>query len=237
VCAVDSVGRVIAFAEAAGSRVHITHESCRDTLPLIRAGKARGVAVTAETCPHYLLLTAEDMQRRGPVLRVNPPIREVGHAEALWAGLVDGTLDMLATDHAPHAAAEKTAGSIWECWSGFGGLETAQPLMLTEVHRGRITLSQYVGWACLAPAQVWGLYPRKGRLQVGADADIVIVDLDHEDVIRGERFHSKSKLTPFEGMPTRGRALWTIVRGRIVVRAGALVGRPGWGRMVTRDAR
>jgi allantoinase len=237
VCAVDAVGRVIAFAEAAGSRVHITHESCQDTLPLIRSGKARGVAVTAETCPHYLVLTAEDMKTRGPVLRVNPPIREAGHADGLWAGLVDGTIDMLATDHAPHAAAEKIADNIWECWSGFGGLETALPLMLTEVHRGRITLPQYVAWACLAPARAWGLYPRKGVLQVGADADIAILDLEREDTIRGAHFRSKSKLTPFEGMRIRGRPLWTIVRGRVVVRDGALEGRPGWGRMVTRDAR
>lgn len=237
VCAVDAVGRVIAFAEAAGSRVHITHESCQDTLPLIRSGKARGVEVTAETCPHYLFLTAEDMKARGPVLRVNPPIREAGHADGLWAGLVDGTIDMLATDHAPHSTAEKIADNIWECWSGFGGLETALPLMLTEVHRGRITLPQYVSWACLAPAKVWGLYPRKGILRVGADADIVILDLEHEDTIRGERFHSKSKLTPFEGMRIHGRPLWTIVRGRVVVREGAFQGQPGWGRLMTPAAR
>ncbi len=163
--------------------------------------------MTAETCPHYLLLSADDVARRGPVLRVNPPIREVGHAEGLWAGLTDGTIDMLATDHAPHTPEEKTGSNIWECWSGFGGLETAAPLMLTEVHRGRITLEQYVEWACRAPARVWGLYPRKGALQVGADADIVILDLDADDIIRGDR--------------------------RVVMRDGILEGRPGGGRMVT----
>jgi len=234
ICAVDAVGRVIAFAEAAGARVHITHESCKDTLPLIRSGKARGVDVSAETCPQYLLLSAEDMARRGPVARVNPPIREAGHAEGLWAGLADGTIDMLATDHAPHAAAEKAGDDIWKCWSGFGGLETAMPLMLTEVDRGRITLPQYVTWACLAPAKMWGLYPRKGALQVGADADIVILDLQREDTVRGERFHSKSKVTPFEGMRTRGQPVCTIVRGRVVMRDGALESRPGWGRLLTR---
>jgi allantoinase len=234
VCAVDAVARAIAYAEAAGSRLHITHESCKDTLPVIRSAKARGVDVTVETCPHYLLLNADDVARCGPVLRVNPPIREVGHAEGLWAGLTDGTIDMLATDHAPHTPEEKTGKNIWECWSGFGGLETAAPLMLTEVHRGRISLEQYVEWACRAPARVWGLYPRKGVLQVGADADIVILDLEAEDVIRGDRLRSKSKITPFEGMRTRGRAVCTIVRGRVVMRDGNLEGRPGWGRMVTR---
>jgi len=234
VCAVDAVGRVLAFAEATDARVHIAHESCGDTLPLIRASKARGVAVTAETCPHYLLLTADDVTRRGPALRVNPPIREAGHAAALWAGLADGTIDMLATDHAPHAVPEKTGKNIWECWSGFGGLETDVPLMLTEVQRGRMTLPQYVRWACLAPAQAWGLYPRKGVLQVGADADIVILDLEREATIRGEGLRSKSKITPFEGLRTRGAPVCTIVRGRVVMREGRLEGQPGWGRMLTR---
>jgi len=233
VCAVDAVERAVAFAEAAGAQVHIAHEGCKDALPIIRAAKHRGVAVTAETCPHYLLLTAEDMHRVGPVLRVNPPVRAAGHAEPLWSGLADGVIDMLATDHAPHAIPEKTADDIWDCASGFGGLETAIPLLLTEVNRGRITLEQYVTWSSLAPARVWGLYPRKGVLDVGSDADIVIVDLEREATIRADRFQSKSKMTPFEGFRTKGQPVCTIVRGRVVMRDGALEGRPGWGRLVT----
>src|SRR2546422_1849816 len=233
VCAVDAVERAIAFAEAAGAQVHIAHEGCKDALPIIRAAKHRGVAVTAETCPHYLLLTAEDMHRVGPVLRVNPPVRAAGHAEPLWSGLADGVIDMLATDHAPHAIPEKTADDIWDCVSGFGGLETAIPLLLTEVNRGRITLEQYVTWSSLAPARTWGLYPRKGVLDVGSDADIVIVDLERDGTIRADRFQSKSKITPFEGFRTKGQPVCTIVRGRVVMRDGALEGRPGWGRLVT----
>ena len=233
VCAVDAVERAVAFAEAAGAQVHIAHEGCKDALPIIRAAKHRGVAVTAETCPHYLLLTAEDMHRVGPVLRVNPPVRAAGHAEPLWSGLADGVIDMLATDHAPHAIPEKTADDIWDCVSGFGGLETAIPLLLTEVNRGRITLEQYVTWSSLAPARVWGLYPRKGVLDVGSDADIVIVDLEREATIRAARFQSKSKITPFEGFRTKGQPVCTIVRGRVVMRDGALEGRRGWGRLVT----
>jgi len=233
VCAVDAVERAVAFAEAAGAQVHIAHEGCKDALPIIRAAKHRGVAVTAETCPHYLLLTAEDMHRVGPVLRVNPPVRAAGHAEPLWSGLADGVIDMLATDHAPHAIPEKTADDIWDCVSGFGGLETAIPLLLTEVNRGRITLEQYVTWSSLAPARVWGLYPRKGVLDVGSDADIVIVDLEREATIRADRFQSKSKITPFEGFRTKGQPVCTIVRGRVVMRDGALEGRRGWGRLVT----
>jgi len=233
ICVVDAVARAIAFAEAAGAGLHIAHEGCKDALPIIREAKQRGVAVTAETCPHYLLLTAADMDRIGPVLRVNPPVRAAGHAEPLWQGLVSGILDMLATDHAPHAIVEKTADDIWDCVSGFGGLETAVPLLLTEVNRGRITLEQYVTWSSLAPAKIWGLYPRKGVLDVGSDADLVIVDLEREGTVRSDRFQSKSKITPFEGFATKGRPVCTIVRGRVVMRDGTLEGRPGWGQLVT----
>jgi dihydroorotase len=233
VCAIEAVGRAIAVAEAAKARLHILHESCRDTLPIIRSAKARGTDVTAETCPHYLLLKAEDMARLGPILRVNPPVRFAGHAEALWQGLADGTLDMLATDHAPHTPEEKTRPNIWEGHSGFPGVETAVPLMLTEVNRGRMTIERYVEWSSAAPARAWGLYPRKGALQVGSDADIVIVDMEGEREIRGGDLHSKSKITPFEGMRVRGVPVCTIVRGRIVMRDGQVVGQPGWGRRVT----
>ena len=233
VCAVEAVGRAIAIAEAAHAPLHILHESCRGSLPIIRAAKARGFDVTAETCPHYLLLTAEDMVRLGPVLRVNPPVRFAGHSEALWDGLFDGTLDMLATDHAPHTPEEKTQPNIWDGHSGFPGVETAVPLMLNEVNRGRMTIERYVEWSAVAPARAWGLYPRKGSLQLGSDADMVIVDMARERAIRGAELHSKSKITPFEGMRVRGVPVCTIVRGRIVVRDGELIGEPGWGRRVT----
>lgn len=232
ICAIEAVGRAIAFAEWTGVQLHICHESCKDVLPLIRAAKARGVAVTAETCPHYLLLTAEDMHRLGAVLRMNPPVRPAGHSEALWQGLLDGTIDMLATDHSPHTVEEKTRPNIWEVISGFPGVETAVPLMLTEVNRGRMTLEAYVQWSSVNPAKAWGLYPQKGALLVGSDADITIVDMEREAEIRAANLHSKSKITPFEGVRVRGLPVCTIVRGRVVMRDGEVVGPPGWGQQV-----
>ncbi len=232
ICAVEAVGRALRFSEAAGCRLHVCHESSRHVLPLIRDAKRRGVDVTVETCPHYLLLTADDMRRLGAVLRMNPPVRAPGHAEALWDSLGDGTIDMVSTDHSPHTVEEKTRADIWEAISGFPGVETAVPLMLTEVNRGRLSLERYVEVACANPARAWGLYPKKGALQVGSDADLVVVDMEQTGEIRGVGLHSKSKITPFEGMKTQGRPVCTIVRGRVVMRDGEVTGASGWGRAV-----
>ncbi len=237
ICAVEAVTRAVLFAEWAGAALHVCHESCKDVLPILRAARQRGVDVTAETCPHYLLLSSADMGRLGPVLRMNPPVRAPGHAEALWAGLRDGTLDMIATDHSPHTVEEKTLPDIWHAVSGFPGVETAVPLMLTEVQRGRLTLERYVEVSAASPARAWSLYPRKGALQVGSDADVVIVDLDAPGEIRAAALHSKSKITPFEGFKIAARPVCTIVRGRVVMRDGVPVGPPGWGRPVTPAAR
>jgi dihydroorotase len=233
ICEIEAVGRAIAFAEWAGARLHICHEGSSHVLPLIRAAKARGLDVTVETCPHYLLLTAEEMPRLGSVLRMNPPVRAPGHQEALWQALYDGTIDVLATDHSPHTIEEKTRPNIWEAISGFPGVETAMPLMLTEVTRGRIALNQYVKWASENQAKAWGLYPRKGVLMVGSDADIAIVDLNRESVIDARALHSKCKLTPFDGTKVKGLPVCTIVRGQVVMKDGNIVASPGLGRPVT----
>jgi dihydroorotase-like cyclic amidohydrolase len=137
VAEIEAIGRVITLAEWTGARVHIAHHSAADSLYLLRAAKARGVDITVETCPQYLLLNTEHMRVLGGILRVNPPIREPRHNQPLWDALMDGTIDMIATDHAPHTPEEKTRDSIWSCDCGFPGVETQMPLMLTEVNRER----------------------------------------------------------------------------------------------------
>ena len=141
-------------------------------------------------------------------------------------------VDMLATDHAPHQPDEKTDPDIWKCDCGFPGVETAVPLMLTQVNAGRMTINQYVRWSSFNPARAWGLYPRKGAIQAGADADFAIVDLDRAATIDQERLHSKSHIAPWHGHDVKGVPVHTIVRGRVVARDGELVGEPGWGRPV-----
>ncbi len=233
VCEIEAIGRAIAFAEWTGARLHIVHHSAADSLYLLRDAKRRGVDVTAETCPQYLLLNTDDVTRLGSVLRVNPPIRDARHNAPLWDALVEGVIDMIATDHAPHAPEEKTRERIWNCDCGFPGVETQMPLMLTEINKGRAAITDYVRWSAVNPAKAWGLYGTKGVIQPGAHADLALVDLAREAVIANERLHSRSKLTPWNARPVKGVPLHTLVRGRFVMRDRELVAETrGWGRSV-----
>ena len=230
VCAIEAVSRAVVFAEWTGARLHIAHKSSKDALYVLRDAKRRGVDVTVETCPQYLLLSTEDHKRLGNVLRVNPPIREPGHQEALWQALREGVVDMIATDHAPHLPEEKTRASVWQCDCGFPGVETQMPLMLTEVSKGRMSISDYVRWACVNPAKAWGLYPNKGVIQPGADADIVLVDAKREWSIDQSQLFSKSKISPWHGRRVQGAPVLTLVRGKTVMENGRIVAEPGWGK-------
>ena len=140
--AVEAVSRAAILAEWTGARIHILHISSAEELRPLREAKARGVDITGETCPHYLLLSTDDYARFGGVIRVNPPVREKRNQEPLWAALADGTIDVIATDHAPHSAEEKTRNDIWTVDCGFPGVETQMPLMLTEVAAGRFSISR-----------------------------------------------------------------------------------------------
>jgi len=233
IAAIESLSRSIVLSEWTGARIHIVHESCMRSIPIIRDAKARGVPITVETCPQYVLLAAEDLTGdKGRIARLNPPIREAQHREPILQALLDGTIDILGTDHAPHAMEEKQRPSFWDNACGFPGVETSMRLMLTLVHEGRMTMEQYVRMAGSAPARAFGLYPRKGVIQPGADADIVLVDPAKRGVIRGAELHSeRSRFTPFEGMETVGMPVMTIVHGRIVMQDGKVLHEPGWGRL------
>jgi dihydroorotase len=233
VVAIEAVARAAILAEWTGARINILHISSAGELRPLREAKARGVDITGETCPHYLMLSSEDYARCGGVIRVNPPVRETRNQEPLWAALLDGTIDVIATDHAPHSQEEKTRNDIWTVDAGFLGVEIQMPLMLTEIARGRASICDYVRWSAVNPAKIWGLYPKKGILQVGADADIAIVDLKRNWTIKDAELHSISKISPWDGRKVQGLPVHTIVRGRFVVKDRTLqLGTRGWGRSV-----
>jgi dihydroorotase len=223
VVATEAVSRAAILAEWTGARIHILHVSSADELRPLREAKARGVDVTAETCPHYLLLDERAYADKGSLIRVNPPVREKRHQDALWRAVEDRTIDMIATDHAPHAAHEKYKDDIWATDCGFCGVETQMPLMLTQVAAGRLSLCDYVRMTATAPAAAFGLYPYKGALLPGSDADIVVVDLDREHRVDSGQLQSLGSSTPFDGAPVRGLPIHTLVRGRFVMKNRELV--------------
>jgi dihydroorotase len=222
VVAVEAVARAAILAEWTGARIHVLHISSAAELRPLAEAKARGVEITGETCPHYLLLSEKDYEKSGGIVRVNPPVRETPNQQPLWDALIDGTIDMVATDHAPHAPEEKTRNDIWTVDCGFPGVETQMPLMLTEVNRGRATIRDYVRWSADNPAKLWGLYPRKGTLTVGSDADIAIVDMNRPWTIDDARIQSRSKISPWQGRQVTALPIHTIVRGRFVMKDRAL---------------
>jgi dihydroorotase len=218
VVAVEAVARAAILSEWTGARIHVLHISSAAELRPLAEAKARGVEITGETCPHYLLLSEEDYEKSGGIVRVNPPVREAPNREPLWNALIDGTIDMVATDHAPHTPEEKTRNDIWTVDCGFPGVETQMPLMLTEINRGRATIRDYVRWSAENPAKQFGLYPRKGTLTVGSDADIAIVDMNRRWSIDDAKIQSKSKISPWQGWSCTALPIHTIVRGRFVMK-------------------
>jgi dihydroorotase len=173
VVAIEAVTRAAVLAEWTGARIHVLHISSADELRPLREAQQRGVDITGETCPCYLMLDSEDYARLGPVIKVNPPVREPHHKEAIWQALLDGTIGLIATDHAPHAPEEKTRANIWQADAGFPGVETQMPLMLTAVSEGKLPLEHYVRISAENPAKAFGLYPMKGSIRVGSHADSV----------------------------------------------------------------
>ncbi|MEK8130378.1 dihydroorotase [Paenibacillus filicis] len=208
------IARDILFAEETGARLHIQHVSTARGVQLIREGKARGVKVTAEGAPHHFTLTDEQALTSGSMAKVNPPLRTREDVEAVIAGLADGTLDVIATDHAPHTLEEK-GRPLAQAPFGMVGLETAVGLTLTSlVYPGRLSLMDAISKLTVIPSAIMGL--PSGRLEVGLAADVTIIDPQKEWIVDSDKFKSKSRNTPFAGMKLKGKAVWTMVHGDVV---------------------
>lgn len=240
----ESISRTILFAKEMGTKIHMFHLSCGSGAEIVREAKAKDVDVTAETMPHYLWFTEDVMYDKGNVARIQPPIRDAEERDLLWKEVLDpnGGIDCIATDHSPHTDEEKGMDdpfkNTWEVISGFVGLETEVPTMLTFVNEGKLSLEQWVDMHSRRPAQIWGTYPEKGSLQIGTDADFTIFDLDREWTLEDRHtLHSKNTVTPFEGESFTGKVTATVVRGEVVfTEEDDVVGEPGFGTMVDVDA-
>lgn len=205
--------RELALAFSSGTRVHICHVSTAESVELIRAAKAMGADVTAETCPHYFTLTEEELKKRDADYRMNPPLRKERDKNAIIAGIIDGTIDVIATDHAPHSKEEKA--DFVSAPNGSVGLETSFAASLTAlVKTGKITLPKLVSMISAVPAKLLGL--DCGEIAVGKPADIAVFDIGEKWVVNPARLHGKSANTPFKGMELTGKVKYTVCRGRVV---------------------
>ncbi|MDN4523859.1 allantoinase AllB [Fictibacillus fluitans] len=234
---------IISYAEATDARVHVVHMSTKEGVKLVREAKKRGVKVTAETCPHYLMLNAQDsMTERGTFAKIAPPLRGKDDNQAHWQALADGTIDFVGTDHAPYEiATEKAAAdsSIWNSFPGIPGVETMVPILVSEgLNKGRLSLSRFVEVTSKNAAIHYGIYPKKGAMEIGSDADFTVIDLDQEWVIDEKKTESMAKYNPLHGIKLKGRPVQTILRGTVVYdyEKGGITGAAGYGEYVKRQS-
>jgi len=215
---VAAVRRVIEGCRESGARVHVVHLSSGSGLEAITAARAEGIPVSAETCPHFLRFTLEDLERQGALLKTAPVVKSAEDRDRLWQGVADGDLLFVATDHAPAQwPEEKNTGSIWTEYGGVPGVETMLPFLYSEgVAADRITLERFVELTAGAPARFFGVDQRKGALREGHDADFVVFDDDARWTVAGTALHNLNRYTPFEGMELTGRVRATYVRGEAV---------------------
>jgi dihydropyrimidinase len=235
----EAAGRVIDIATLVGSRLHIFHITCDDVVQRIIAARDRGLPITGETCPQYLLLTQEVYDQPGvhgtlPVC--SPPIRGADSQEALWRALGRGDLQVVSTDHCPFELADKETGleDFSRIPGGVPSVEIRFPALYSEgVRRGRITPSQWVDLCCTTPARLAGLQ-NKGQIAAGYDADLVVFDPQREMAVSTASLHEAVDWTPYEGMTLQGWPAFTISRGEIIVEEGEFKAEPGRGRFVRR---
>lgn len=237
----EAVHRALFFAEHTGGHLYVCHCASPEALALIANAKARGVWVDVETCPQYLLLDTTDLEAQGPWARCAPAIRDRDEVEQIWEFVADGTVDVISSDHCAYTREEKEAGleNIWNAPLGCSGVQTMYPGILDDMvnHRG-LDLEHFVALTATNPAQIFSLYPRKGTIQIGSDADLVLYDLNRPWTVRGEEMLHKNKWTPFEGKSIGASVIKTIARGVVQFDAtqdDPLVGCAGSGSFLPRD--
>lgn len=224
--------RVMYLAELLGAHIYIPHISTRMALDEVRRWRKRYPHVYVETCPHYL--THDEDSDLGSIGKANPPFRSKDDVEAMWEGLHDGSIDTVASDHVPRKRATKER-PFWLASQGFPGTATILPVLLSEgYHKGRLSLSRIAQLLTEAPARIFDMAPRKGSLQVGADADITLVDLNRTQEVRSEALGSYSDYSLYDGWRLKGWPVRTILRGQTIMQDGEIIGAPGFGQYLAR---
>ena len=234
----EAVHRALFFAERTGCRVHFVHISTAEALRMIDAAKRRGVDASAETCPHYLLLTADDLERIGPAAKCAPPLRDEAERERMWRMVADGLVDLVSSDHSPCPIEWKTPGpdgSFFGIWGGIAAAQSSLELMVGEGVRRGLTLPAIAQLLADGPARRFGL-PRKGRIAPGFDADLAVVDLTKSYVLDRDMLLQRHKHSPYVGRTIGCKVIRTFVRGRLVYAEERGVTAPGFGVQIVRSA-
>ncbi len=229
-----AVERLLEISAQTGVLLHFCHMTTEEGLNAVIEAKKSGRNVTCEVTPQHLLLSNTDFKRYGLMLTMMPPLRSESHIEALWKGVADGWVDVLGSDHAPHALSEKSADSVWDVKVGVPGLETTLPLMLTMVKKNRISLARVVQLLSEKPAEIFNLRDRS-RLEQGRKADLVVVDFNRKFRIDASKFHSKAKYSPFDNWEVQGRPVKTFVNGLLVMDEQEIVAKSGSGSIIRGD--
>ena len=231
-----AISTVLTLGEAAGANMHIAHVSSQAALEAYSRFKNNGSTATAETCPQYLFFTEADLERVGPYAKINPPLRKAADVAALWDGIQDGTLIAVTTDHSPFTVEEKERArtDIWKTPPGAPGVEELVLGMMDAAAKGRLTVEDVVNLISTNGAKRFGIYPQKGTIAVGSDADLVVFDPNQTTTISPDMLFSQARECDklYEGMTFQGRVRQTIVGGRTVFADGQILGEAGWGQFV-----
>ena len=232
----EAINRILFLASRFGTRVNIVHVTSPAGVALVQQARANGVDVTAETCPHFLYLTSDDIAERGAWVTCAPPMRGPDARDGLRALIADGSILTIGSDHGPVDPALKRRGSnnVLDGQPGLPGNETMVPLLLNLAAAGRISLNKFAELTAEAPSILYGLFPRKGEIAVGSDADFTIVDPAYEWTIRAKNLVGKSGWSPYENLSVRGRVELTVIRGRVVAENGRPVREPGTAAFIRR---
>jgi len=230
---INAVKRIITLAKKSKVQIHICHVSTFEALALIEKAKKDGSNISCEATPHHLLLSNESFNELGSLVLTDPPIRDRVNAKKLWNAMINGKIDMVASDHAPHTLKEKLSSNICDIPSGIPGLETTVPLLLTKVNSGRLTLSRLVEVLAEKPSKIFQMR-NKGRLKEGMDADLTLIDLKAENVINSKNLYTKSEYSPFEGFKCKGKVSKVILAGEVIVDSGEIIANSGSGEIIRR---